>query len=414
MVRESKSFDAGRRPPFIVRALTALVAVILTLLVCEIALRYLYPQGGQPLIYDFDASLGHRMRAGVDLVQVWDNHENVSRVRTNSLGLRGAEIPRAKAPGEERILVLGDSYAFGYGVGDEDTFAAVLERELNAEPGGRRVVVANAGVSSYGTAQELLRYRELHSIVHPDVTVLTFFIGNDVHDNLCLEYISLRPRHDFPCFAVRDGALVQQSAPVEKKPKKESQGLVAAIRNAIKDSETYALLTTKPKVLLQTSPALVRLLLRLGLDLRPEYVPHVVAGWYLPENAARGWDLTQHLLAELQKEVAADGGRMVLIIIPSRTQVIPDMLALTAMLYPGEAPVDEFLADPDRPQRMLQQFANDHGIAVLDTTPILRANGGGALYYPAIAHWNEKGHKVVADALRELLAREGIVTRQGA
>jgi hypothetical protein len=100
MVRESKSFDAGRRPPFIVRAVTALVAVTLTLIVCEIALRYLYPQGGQPLIYDFDPSLGHRMRAGVDMVQVWDNHENVSRVRTNSLGLRGAEIPAAKAPGE--------------------------------------------------------------------------------------------------------------------------------------------------------------------------------------------------------------------------------------------------------------------------------------------------------------------------
>jgi hypothetical protein len=145
MVRESKSFDAGRRPPFIVRAVTALVAVTLTLIVCEIALRYLYPQGGQPLIYDFDASLGHRMRAGVDMVQVWDNHENVSRVRTNSLGLRGAEIPASKSAGRERILVLGDSYAFGYGVGDEDTFAAVLERELNAEPGGRRVVVANCG-----------------------------------------------------------------------------------------------------------------------------------------------------------------------------------------------------------------------------------------------------------------------------
>jgi hypothetical protein len=147
------------------------------------------------------------------------------------------------------------------------------------------------------------------------------------------------------------------------------------VRNAIKDSETYALLTTKPKVLLQTSPALVRLLLRLGLDLRPEYVPHVVAGWYLPENAARGWDLTQHLLRG-----AAKGSRRRRR--PHGSGHHPQPHAGHSRharahrdALSGEAPVDEFLADPDRPQRMLQQFANEHGIAVLDTTPILRANG---------------------------------------
>jgi hypothetical protein len=230
-------------------------------------------------------------------------------------------------------------------------------------------------VSSYGTAQELLRYRELHSIVRPDVTVLTFFIGNDVHDNLCLEYISLRPRHDFPCFAVRDGALVQQSAPVEKKPKKESQGLVAAVRNAIKDSETYALLTTKPKVLLQTSPALVRLLLRLGLDLRPE-VRAARRRRLVPAGKRRARMGPHPALAR----GAAKGSRRRRR--PHGSGHHPQPHAGHSRharahrdALSGEAPVDEFLADPDRPQRMLQQFANEHDIAVLDTTPILRANG---------------------------------------
>src|SRR5215470_5660402 len=53
------------------------------------------------------------------------------RVRTNSLGLRGAEIPPREA-GELRILVLGDSITFGDYVDEDETYPAVLERRLRS------------------------------------------------------------------------------------------------------------------------------------------------------------------------------------------------------------------------------------------------------------------------------------------
>src|SRR5687768_1727113 len=44
------------------------------------------------------------------------------RLRTNSLGCRGPEVAREKPSGVFRIVLLGDSVAFGWGVDDEVTF----------------------------------------------------------------------------------------------------------------------------------------------------------------------------------------------------------------------------------------------------------------------------------------------------
>ena len=54
-------------------------------------------------------------------------------VETNAMGLRSYE-PLSEAAGVTRIAVVGDSYAFGFGVALSDTFAAILERTLNTPP----------------------------------------------------------------------------------------------------------------------------------------------------------------------------------------------------------------------------------------------------------------------------------------
>src|SRR5262245_20239427 len=74
--------------------------------------------------------------------------------RIDSLGLRGSEIAE-KSAGRTRILTLGDSYTFGSGVADDETFSAVLEKELGPE----RVEVVNAGVPGYGIFQFVELFR---------------------------------------------------------------------------------------------------------------------------------------------------------------------------------------------------------------------------------------------------------------
>ncbi len=102
--------------------------------------------------------------------------------RINSTGLRNdREFARPKPSGVFRVLCLGDSHTQGYEVRQEHTFAAVLERFLIAH--GLRAEVINAGVSGFGTAEQVA-YLESEGVKwQPDAVVLGFF-ANDYEDNL--------------------------------------------------------------------------------------------------------------------------------------------------------------------------------------------------------------------------------------
>ena len=86
-------------------------------------------------------------------------------------------IPLAKPPGVYRILFLGDSTTFGWGVSMNETTAKILERELNAVhvPGYERFEVINAGVGNYDTVQEVTYYKTSGRKFHPDMVVLGLF-----------------------------------------------------------------------------------------------------------------------------------------------------------------------------------------------------------------------------------------------
>jgi hypothetical protein len=384
----------------------------LTLAAIEVGLRLFYPLGGEPDIHEFDPELGHHIRPNLDLVQIWDNHENVSRIRTNELGLRSPTIPPEKAPGEYRILLLGDSYTFGYGVAAEDTFGARLEGRLNARgDASRRFVVINAGVSAYGTAQELLQYEMVGRAFHPDLVMLAFFVGNDIQDNLCLELRSLRPTTRPPCFGLRDGQLIELSKPAKDAGKPaEPPGVLAKALGSFRDLELQKLVRQRGVPLLVETPGLVRFFASIGLDFDPGYLPHVAAGWYSPGYAERGWALTRALIERLQADTAADGARLVLILIPSRVQVLPKLSTLLPVLYPDSAEVAALMDDPTKPQRLMLDFAAKRGIPAFDLMPSIVSRGNvSELYYPAIAHWTELGHAIAAAAIDEFLEKESVI-----
>jgi len=85
--------------------------------------------------------------------------------KINSHGLRGPEIAYDKPAGTSRIVLLGDSHAFGFGVPESYHFASLLEGYL---PG---VQVVNLGVNGYGIAQELLYLTREGFKYHPDLVI---------------------------------------------------------------------------------------------------------------------------------------------------------------------------------------------------------------------------------------------------
>jgi lysophospholipase L1-like esterase len=131
-------------------------------------------QRPENLFIQFDRRLGwaHIPGATVRFTRL----EFDTRVSINEDGFRGPRVPIGRRSGWNRIVVLGDSYVFGHGVNDDETFCVRLA-ELFPQ-----TEVVNLGVTGYSTDQELLLLEDRALAYEPDVVVLCFY-ANDLLDN---------------------------------------------------------------------------------------------------------------------------------------------------------------------------------------------------------------------------------------
>lgn len=118
--------------------------------------------------------------------------------KINSQGFRSdVDYSYQKPKDTLRVLVLGDSFTIGYEVAQEETYSAVLERELKKQ--GMKAEVINAGVSGFSNAEELVFLEQEGVRYQPDVVVLGYY-GNDFLDNV-----------QTGLFGLSEGKLVVQS-----------------------------------------------------------------------------------------------------------------------------------------------------------------------------------------------------------
>jgi hypothetical protein len=131
------------------------------------------------------------------------------RVTLNAQGFRGKDLSPPKGASRTRVVLLGDSIAFGYGVSDEETFAHRLEVEDNG------LEVLNLGVEGYGPGQELLLLQRTGLGANPDVVVLAVCLRNDFVDAMLRValYDGVTPR---PRFELVGSDLVLDDSPVRR------------------------------------------------------------------------------------------------------------------------------------------------------------------------------------------------------
>lgn len=97
---------------------------------------------------------------------------------TNSKGLRSREFPIEKDEKTFRIICLGDSTTFGYGVSDKDTYPARLEEMLLAKARNRRFEVINAGIPGHTSRDGLIFLEKSLLNYYPDLIIVSLGLND--------------------------------------------------------------------------------------------------------------------------------------------------------------------------------------------------------------------------------------------
>lgn len=346
--------------------------------------------------------------------------------QTNSQGLRYREIPLQKPEGAVRVFVVGDSMTEGTGVGEDETFSALLEWAFSRKD--RPVNFIDGGLA--GTAP--FEYGRIFLAVglkyQPD-GLLIAISGNDVsgtsptaraesidpgatprrsglkkvahglwpHTYTLLYQISVayqdRRRIKTDDFiwtlsteARRRGISQQQ---IDEYKARVPESLVAATNRGTFDANN---------------------LLAYGL-LNPAYLTDTFDIDTPTANAK--WTAMAAILTETIKRARHRGIEVAMVYLPDSAQYDPAFHNLATPNPGRDAGVrvrNHWLDTQSELQRRLERLSLELAVPFLDLTPRFREviKEGPVLTYPLDGHWTPAGHRVALTAIERWLREKGI------
>ncbi|MGH7987710.1 MAG: SGNH/GDSL hydrolase family protein, partial [Candidatus Binataceae bacterium] len=402
----------------------ALAGVVIAFIIGEIGVRALGLSA--PNFYTYDAYRGWAMSADA---RGWQRQEGNAFIAINRDGFRGPDYPYAKPDNVLRIAVLGDSFTEAQQVAYDDTFCAVIQRELSAlcplktvDSSGRthtydQVEVLDFGCDGYGTAQELITLRRQVWKYSPDIVVLAVFTGNDIRNNsVVLEGDKCRPFYVYRTSeaAPRGAASGRVREPSQKLelggPFDDSwrfrmgclvrfESRHSQLLNRLGDARSFIRARVRAHFARRTvrkKPAGTEVGLN-NLIYRPPASPVWVDAWRVTDGeiAMVSADVKRHRAAFLAVTLAngiQDDPN------PVKRARFMRWLGITSLSYPDD---------------QIKDLGERDGFAVLNLAPPMQAYAqahhqylhGFANTRPGIGHWNAVGHRVAGKLIAAKLAR---------
>jgi hypothetical protein len=291
------------------------------------------------------------------------HYDAIFSFSTDAHGFRNAE----PWPKRADVVALGDSLTFGFGVSDGQSWVDLAGRAL-------RTAVVNLALPGFGPLQQLRVYEAFGASLRPKIVLVGFFPANDFWDTAkFIEWLSLEDGGNYLLWR-NFGVTGHGGRDAIRKRLQTSYlySLLWALRNP--DTEEYgrdAVVHETPDGRLLLVPSTVRKTRERASPGRPEFEEALGA------------------LQELNRRVRADGGRMVVLLLPSKEHVYLPLL--------GE-PVDDSLVHVHRALERLD-------LTYLDVTPRFRerAAAGDMLFFEVDGHPNERGYALIAEVVVQYL-----------
>ena len=299
------------------------------------------------------------------------HHDFEVRYTTNAYGFRGRfETPSGQ--NVRRYAVVGDSFTFGLGVNDEETFVNLLNSGASDDD-----YYLNFAVPGFSTDQEYLLIRRRVFDFKPAVIVLITYLGNDLFDNQLP--FPLQADNAKPFFELAGNELVLKSSPVPLIKKSKAQAAVDLRQMVMGDAR-------------QSTGHLMRKLKRMQLFQLVEQNLPLGDGDLSAlferrfKSALRLFDA---LLEQIRKECRQHDSGLVLVLMPGRSLV--------------KRPASQSAQFQEYLRARLVVISRQQDIEVLDLASHLKAyhrENDLALFHPHEGHLTAAGHRVTADFIR--------------
>ncbi|HUT54453.1 MAG TPA: GDSL-type esterase/lipase family protein [bacterium] len=305
-----------------------------------------------------DQELGWRGAPGIStLSSSWTGEFEVGCTH-NSEGYRGGEFTETKPEGVFRIICIGDSYTYGGGVKDEETYPTRLEARLQHRPGARAPVeVINLGVQGYSIRQMRLLLDRMAPRCRPDLVIAAVLPLQVVTASMGMQSLTIGS----------DGFLLWNEVPT-----------IGRIGNWLHARSRF-LQVVLEKPLKRRRKKIFRKVHPHKREDLFEGNGSYEAGWRALEDQVR-----------LMKQTAQDNG------------------AAFALLYVPEIDFDK--PDRDYPQRRLSSFCRNESVVFISAQEAVRQEAPTrTLYHARDGHLNAAGYDLVAQVVSDHLSAHDLV-----
>ena len=351
-------------------------------------------------------------------------------VEINSIGIRGPEIP----PGPVDMLLIGDSMIEARQLPWEQILSAKLPAALAAR--GSKARAVGHGVRGWSPLLEWNWYLKSGRKLHPKNVLLFFFwndlwvAGDEVRTFSAVVGPDGRPDHfeqavDPAWVWYKHVRTVRVAGDILQRLQFSSvTRTLSMVGAAGGDMDSKSAEDTAQRMAAdgQLSPAEVDELLtkpvdqlspRLKVAARSEFWPSFrpMSLWNETQLTAVG--KTEQELRMFAEDVAADGGRLVIVFVPNAFQISASECRVARRLAGFQD--DRLLPEQSGIQEWIRGVADRNQIELIDPSDTMRKflnarpAGSPPLYLRADCHWAEPGHQFMADFVADWYVR----TREG-
>jgi lysophospholipase L1-like esterase len=343
----------GRSRSFLRHLAISFLSLFATLSLLEVGIRLVVPQD---LAFFDSHSFRRLLPTSPHFVENIPNRTAVFSgvpVSINSVGLRDSEVVLPKPPRTIRMIAVGDSVTFGYGIPIEATYPKVLQRRLNGISASQNnsseaphFEVLNAGTLGGSLGDYLHFLNQKTDLLQPDVILLGLTL-NDI-----LVYSDA-------------GGVVENGAEFQG----EHQSRLRRVSQLLlRHSQLYALSYSRVKSILYSAGV---------FDMNKVQGSNFLAVAPPSPYQEKAWQSSLAMLSRIADFCHQRNLGLFIIVFPMEMQLSTQQFDFYQKIYRLRLGEGTLAADP---QRRLHHYAAANGLNLIDPLPAFRAHAHEGLY----------------------------------